>query len=100
MKAALVVEALMRAGDENFGLVKEMHVEKNPYATQIVLRAHRAGGSHAGSQNGGRFARKGLIGRTGGPVDSVLQDAGNGEIVFGGGEEDRVRRSDLLAKAL
>src|SRR6266480_4251591 len=92
------VEALVRPGDRKL-VTDDARARGAEDLAQIRLRPHRAELADARTDHS-----DGLVGQRGfelgarGPVDGVLEPAGNRAVVLGRREEDRVRRAPLLAQ--
>ncbi len=97
-QAALRVELLVRAGDGEL-VPDDAGAGDAEHLPEVGLRPHGAELARAGADHGhGLVAQSALAHRARGPVDRVLQHAGNRTVVLGCGEEDRVRRRPLLTE--
>src|SRR5207244_4392693 len=96
-QAALVVEALVRAADRDLR-ADDARAGDAEDPLEILLRPERAELTGACARDrDGLVAERVLEPRPRCPVDSVLQAAGDGTVVLGRREEDRVRLAPRLA---
>src|ERR1035437_6063588 len=92
---ALGVATLPGQADHHLRLVEGVHVQKHKALAQVILCARRPHHSRRGPHDGDRLARPRVIAvRARCPVDGVLEYAGNGVVIFGRGNQNRVCRAD------
>ena len=85
---------LVSAGDREL-LLEHLGADRPQHLARLRLRADRAVAPRAGPHHRGGLVRENALARgPGGPVERVLEHAGNRAVVLGGGDEDRAGRVD------
>ena len=87
---AILVELVVRSGDENLGTVQQLTVQVNEYLPQMVLTTRRTHATRRGAEQCDRLAIEGLRRWARCPVDRVLQYARHRVVVLGCRDHQRI----------
>ena len=98
-KIPSAVEQLIHAADVGFRLLERSDIQTYQQLSQMMIRAKTAEGALGGAyHSAGLSTPHALPVGARADVKSILENRGNGAVIFRGNEENSVNRADLVAE--